>query len=101
MNVETTPELILAAAAKCPQAKEALKTLFPKVFDHDLSFNEDATGLLHDQTYYQMLGVANGIAEICGRKDLCNKSIWLDNRKYKWEIIKGDNNYSLLIPTRK
>jgi hypothetical protein len=35
MNVETTPELILAAAEKFPQAKEALKTLFPEVFEED------------------------------------------------------------------
>lgn len=31
-NLTITKEKVLEAAAKCPQAKETLKTLFPEVF---------------------------------------------------------------------
>ena len=32
MNLEITKEKVLEAAAKCPQVKETLKTLFPQCF---------------------------------------------------------------------
>ena len=44
MKLEITKEKVLEAAAKCSQAKETLKTLFPEVFEDEkpkIKFNND------------------------------------------------------------
>lgn len=97
MNVETTPELILAAAEKCPQAKETLKTLFPKVFEDERSLgnvkwdgSKNQPGLRSDD-YGLLVWYATSVA----KDSLCLS----DN--YKWEVTLGKLGGQYLTPTRK
>jgi len=95
MNVETTPELILEAAEKCPQAKEALKTLFPKVFDNDILIN----------VHCDNSNISPGLVS---END---PLVWYDkefglvvNGNFDWVIMSNQplsSGHFLLIPTNK
>jgi len=89
MNVETTPELILAAAAKCPQAKEALKTLFPKVFEKEIK-----------RIVPTVIAGCNGL-EFKNGDYLLSESLAKDGRIHLAEMFKWEIRGSYLIPTRK
>lgn len=95
MNVETTPELILAAAEKCPQAKEALKTLFPKVFEEDKYIDLNGYQIGYDNGHSGQILWVTQIPDT----PLHLKSFGL-SRKYNWEM-KEQGNELRLIPTRK
>ena len=53
-NLTVTKEAILAAASKCPTAKDVLKTLFPDVFEQDTWVSQGFP--LSDQFYCFRLG---------------------------------------------
>ena len=98
MNVETTPELILAAAEKCPQAKEALKTLFPKVFEDDVKILVQKTNGL--EPFFSTV-----IAHKQGTTDFlisAENNLFHLNKLFNWEIKEmEDTSHLVLIPTRK
>jgi len=93
MNVETTPELILAAAEKCPQAKEALKTLFPKVFEDDLKhpYRYGFKMIKVDtEVYFELANSNTDITEIV--INYCMK----ETKKRKgqlWTMVKDNKSY--------
>lgn len=97
MNVETTPELILAAAEKCPQAKEALKTLFPKVFEEEKDFNchslfslSDGWAIGKNSTDHPCIGI-----------DIVYKyGFYLATNFWDWKL-EEKSGLMFLIPTRK
>jgi len=98
MNVETTPELILAAAEKCPQAKEALKTLFPKVFEekfkHPYGIESSpfykAVIEIDDKVFFIIPPAnnewMNSVIDLC-KKESSKRGTWIGS------MIKGDNAY--------
>ena len=97
MNVETTPELILAAAEKCPQAKEALKTLFPKVFENKKL--ADCSQYIKPFTGWA-IGF-NSVKDPCIGIDSSFKyGFYLADTEWNWEL-KTVNHLLFLIPTRK
>ena len=96
MNVETTPELILAAAEKCPQAKEALKTLFPKVFEEEKLF--DCSKLKKGIGW--MIGDDSYKEPCIGFESVYKYGFYLSNIVWDWKLERKDG-LLFLIPTRK
>ena len=104
MELKTTKDKVLAAAAKCSTAKATLETLFPEAFEGGeciIHESHQKTNLVDDKNNYPILGFARGIASSHGRPDLKDKCLWLDDRDYNWEMTEPNNGYRLLIPTRK
>ena len=97
MNVETTPELILAAAEKCPQAKEALKTLFPKVFEDQKKF--DCYSLL-GKTSNWVIGINSFTQPCIGVHPSNINAFYLGSDRWDWKLENKDG-LLFLIPTRK
>lgn len=86
-TLEITPDKVLSAAKKCPQAKEVLQEMFPEVFEDDK---------------LTKVGFTNDFIEIRNYEDseYHKKAFWL-SKCWNWEI-KEDNCGSLcLIPTKK
>ncbi len=97
MNIETTPELILEAAAKCPQAKEALKTLFPKVFEKSKEF--DCYSLAKTPLVWE-IGEDSFEHPCIGVHHKNRNAFYLGSNDWDWKLEKQDG-LLFLIPTRK
>ncbi len=60
MELKITKDKVLEAAAKCPQAKETLKTLFPDVFDENkLTIKVDGIHIGEDAAAFVWIGDEN------------------------------------------
>lgn len=91
-----TKEQILEAAKTSPEAKDALKKLFPEVFEEDKYF--DLTELNGgSQSFGTRIGNLMCI-RTCG--EYANKAFFLADF-YKWEIKIDNLGYECLIPTKK
>lgn len=101
MSLTITKEKVLEAAEKCPQAKEALKTLFPDVFERSLKIDNPTT-FLSSIGGVNTIGVANGVAsDIFDRPELAEKCYFLEDRYFNWKMTDPIGGYRLLIPTKK
>lgn len=97
MKLKITKERVLAAAAKCETAKETLMELFPEAFEDDKYYN------LWDDKYKKHVDngdIFGGVAQ--------GPRIWIrDGGKSfqltchcNWELIKEDDGFYLLTPTK-
>jgi len=89
-ELKITPDKVLSAAKKCPQAKEVLKEMFPEVFEEDKYFDLSNTTIYSPQV---------GIAIRCSG-EYAKKSFWL-NDSWNWIIVKDSEDKLCLIPTKK
>ena len=103
MEHKITTENILAAADKCPQAKETLKTLFPEAFEKEKHINlytsavaERAREVYCSDDSEVIIRVGNGLVEDKNLRDKCFHLKGACN----WELKKEGYDY-ILIPTRK
>jgi len=85
-ELKITPDKVLSAAKKCPQAEAVLKEMFPEVFEEDKSVDVSKLGK-------SILDVRNGF-------EYMSKAFWLDD-SYSWEIKRDSNNMLVLIPAKK
>jgi len=95
MELKVTPEKVLEAAEKCPQAIETLKALFPEIFKDDILIN------VHCDNSPTSPGLASENDPL----------IWYDkefglvvNGNFDWVIMSNkplSSGHFLLIPTRK
>lgn len=91
-NLTVTRERILEAAARCPTAKETLKTLFPAVFEDDKYYN------LSEQKNESFFSNPFLCVQMYG--SLATKGFYL-SPNYNWEIVKDDQGNKILVPTKK
>jgi len=90
-ELKITPDKVLSAAEKCPQAKAVLKEMFPEVFESDksidLSFLEGFD--------YRFMELRKG-----WNSEYNEKSFWL-SPNYNWELKADRDGILCLVPTKK
>lgn len=92
-ELKITKEKVLEAAAKCPTAKETLKTLFPEFFEKEALPIEIKNNIVYVKDKPFVIGVR------IGGKYL-NRGLFL-NENYKWEIVKDEGDNLVLIAKEK
>lgn len=107
-ELKITTEKVLEAAAKCSQAKETLKTLFPEAFrgEVDLTkwiFSEKVSDdscltFVRNENGEQVGMIAKGIAESRDLKRF--GSFAFSKQKYKYDIL-DDPEYLIITPKIK
>lgn len=91
-ELKITKEKVLEASRNCPLVKETLKTLFPEAFEKEpvkLTIKRDVIQSGEDFM---------GSDRVSGKYR--NKGIFL-SRKYNWEIVKDEENETVLIAKEK
>jgi len=103
-DLKVTKEKVLLTVLKCPEAKEALRTMFPEVFEEDKYFDLDklkidSTCLFTDESAINA-GFENNLfmfVKVCN--EYKGKAFTL-NTSYNWELTKDSNDSLTLIPTK-
>lgn len=93
MELKITKEKVLEAAAKCSQAKETLKTLFPEVFDEGIDLI-DKKGINGRNLFLKDGDADSSMIAVRDRE-----AFYLSN-SFNWTIRNYDR-YQTLIPTKK
>lgn len=86
-TLEITPDKVLSAANKCPQAKEVLKEMFPELFEDDKSVKVSHTD--------GFIAIRNN-----EESEYHGKSFWLSKR-WNWEIKEDSCGSFCLVPTKR
>ena len=87
-ELKITPDKVLSAAEKCPQAKAVLKEMFPEVFEEDKYLDLSS------------IKITGAIIQKRVEGEFKDKSFCL-NKSFNWEIIIDDENMICLVPTKK
>lgn len=100
-TLTTTVGRIRKAAADCSTAEAALRVLYPEAFDPK-GFN--TSQLDEDKDDIVWIDPADGerCSIICSRNggNYRNRSFFLNDTYFTWELVKDDHDYTVLVPTR-
>lgn len=92
--------------AKHPEAKEALRQVFPDKFEEDKSvdfsrdYEEASTAVFTKERYFNYSGFDSGTIQIKRGGNYDNKAFYLSN-KFNWELREDNRGALVLIPTKK
>jgi len=87
--MKTTKEKVLKAAKTSPEAKEALKELFPEAFEPEFETFED-----YEETIAQPSMWIHNNGSLKGKGLKCSPS-------YKWSIAVDDDGYQVIQAVKK
>ncbi len=101
MKLEITKEKVLAAASKCSQAKETLKTLFPEVFEEEIDLAAK-TGIGGYKLFLNTNETGDFLIAVrsAGTSNLRNKAFYLST-EFNWALKTDNHDVLCLIPTKK
>lgn len=108
MPLTIDKEKVLKAASECPQAKQALKTLFPEVFEEDKYLEIDKLEFWvmgNSPCIFLSANVSNNMnhLKLISKREtgnFANKSFFLSDL-FDWRLERDCYDTLCLVPTRK
>lgn len=98
MKLEITKEKVLEAAAKCSQAKETLKTLFPEVFEEKIKHRIGNRYLFEGRDEYILCKTKSyGEGLFVGLIELSSGNIWTNSQVVEDYSNISDDEFSKIV----
>ena len=101
-ELKITKERVLEAASGCSTAKNTLMKLFPEVFEDEkyIDLKGVETSYLRSTGSFTPSFLSEGNIAIRTGGEYSHKAFLLDS-EYDWRVLKDDQGFLLLLPTKK